>query len=107
MINRYSYAKEKLAVTIEALATDAGDVRTRLTNSFMLFHTLTEDDFPNELQADWKWIMKELNRYEPRYNVKGEVIMGSVENTMRKVKNSTGVKIAEKIFKLYIKINEL
>ena len=105
MSKQYSYTKEKLAATIEALATDPDDVRKRLSKSYILFCALTENDFPVELQEDWKWIMKELNKYDPRYNIKGEIIKGSVENTMRRVKNSTGVKIAERIFSLYKKIN--
>lgn len=70
---QYSYAKEKLAATIESLATDPNDVRKRLSKSYLIFHTLNENDFPVELQEDWKWIMKELNKYDPIYNVKGEV----------------------------------
>ena len=101
---QYSYAKQKLAVTIQALSTDPDDVRKRLSKSYILFHMLTEEDFPTELQKDWKWIMKELIRFGPYY-MRGVMLRNSVENTMWRVKNKTGVKIAEKLYHLYNKIN--
>ena len=104
-INQYIYAKQKLVVTIESLATDPDDVRKRLSKSYILFHMLTEDDFPTELQKDWKWIIKELTRFGPYY-VSGVMLRCSVENTMKKVKNSTGVKIGERLYKLHNKINK-
>ena len=104
MVNKYSYTKEKLGVTIKALATSPDHVRKRLCKSYIIFVTLTEKDFPIELRDDWKWIVKELNRYNPMYNINGDIIMGSVENTMRRVRNSTGVKIAERIYNVYTKL---
>lgn len=97
-----SYAHEKLTLTIHSLATGAGDVRQRLASAFTIFHTLKKEDFPVELQSDWEWVHNELTKFGPIYNEKGEPIIGSVQNTCNKIKNSTGVKIAEKILEIYI-----
>jgi hypothetical protein len=67
----------------------------------MNFHTLEEDDFPPELQKDWRWVMDQLTKFGPIYGQKGEIRFGSVEHTMRRVKKKTGVRIAEKLVDLY------
>jgi hypothetical protein len=106
MPNQYHYTVEKLTGAINCLATHPGDVRERLTCAFQGFLTLTEKDFPSELQADWRWVMNELTKYGPLLNHKGEVWIGSVDNTMRKVRKATGSKIAKKIYELYWAVSE-
>jgi|SRR3989338_7794034 len=97
-MTRYHYAQEKLYVAMRSMATGQGDVRARLVDAFMTFHTLKEEDFPPKYRKDWKWIHTQLTKHGPIYDHKGRVYKGSVENTMSKVKNSTGRKIATKIF---------
>jgi len=106
MSNRYHYTVEKLRGAIDCLATHPGDVRERLTCAHLGFHTLTENDFPPELQADWRWVMQELTKYGPLLNHKHEVWFGSVENTMKKVRKATGSKIAKKIYELHWAVSE-
>ena len=96
-----SYAHEKLMLAIHSLATGPGDVRERLVHAFTIFHTLRKENFPEELQSDWEWVHEQLTKYGPIYNEKGEPIIGAVQNTCSKIKNSTGVKIAEKILEIY------
>jgi hypothetical protein len=92
------YAKEKLYEAILALAIGQGDVRSRLYPAYLCVAGLREDDFPKEFQKDWAWIMRELTKYGPTYKPNGDLWYGSVENTLRNIRNSTGRKIAEKIF---------
>lgn len=87
MKNDYSYAREKLSNAIEILAIAPGDVRSRLHRAFLEFHTLQVDNFPTEMQKDWLWINKQLTKYGHVENHKGEVWIGSVKNTMSKIKN--------------------
>ena len=105
-LNQYLYINEKLGQAVHSLAILPGDVRNRLRFAFLDFHPLRESDFPPGLKKDWKWIMKQLTRFGPIYNYKGDVVVGSVDNTMRRIKNSTGVKIARRIYDLKIKIEE-
>lgn len=94
------YIIEKLTNAMEALALGAGDIRSRLITAHRCMCTLRKDDFPSHLQADWDWIKQQLTRYGPIVGPSGQ-IRSSVENTMNKIQNRTGVKIAERILKLY------
>lgn len=105
-LHQYHYAVEKLSVAVECLATHPGDVRERLLFAFLDFPALKEKDFPPELQDDWHWVMKELRKFGPLRTPDGKVRVGSVENTMRKIRKATGSKIAKKIYQLYWAVSE-
>ncbi|RTY33757.1 hypothetical protein EKD00_08900 [Chlorobium phaeovibrioides] len=105
-VHQYHYAVEKLSVAVECLATHPGDVRERLMAAFLGFHPLTEKDFPLELQADWRWVIKELSRCGPQLSHDGKARIGSFENTMKRIRKATGAKIAEKIYHLYRAVRE-
>jgi hypothetical protein len=98
---QHTYAIEKLTDAIRCLATHPGDVRSRLIAAHMCLHTLQERDFPQHLHADWKWINRQLTRRDPVLDYKGDVLVGSVETTMRSIQNRTGAKIAKKLYELY------
>ena len=100
----YSYAKEKIFTAVEILAISPGDVRSRLVAAFMELHPLEGRDFPPDLRSTWAWIRQQLTRYGPVLNYKGEVRIGSVQNTMNRIQNRTGTKIAKKIYTLYQKL---
>ena len=99
--NPYAYTIEKLTTTLECLATNPGDARQRLTDTFLCFHMLTENDFPEELRKEWRQVIHEMNKFGPVMNIKGEIIRTSVENTMRRIRNATASKIAKRIYALY------
>ena len=104
--NPYYYTVEKLTSAIECLATHPGDARERVAAAFLSFHTLREEDFPPQCRKDWKWVINELTRFGPLLDHKGEVSRGSVENTVRRARNSTASKIAKKIYELYWVVSE-
>lgn len=101
----YRYAKTQLSLAVDILATGAGDVRSRLLDAYLQFHAVREDDFPEELKSDWQCIIFKLTKYEPITDCNGKIIYGSVENTMRNIKNKTGVKIAKEICDLECKMS--
>jgi len=96
----YRYARERLSVAVHRLATGPGDARSRLIDAFVAAHTLTEHDFPPELRPDWKWVIEHLTVEKPHVNHRGEVVRSSVEMTVRKRRNVTASRIAEKIWEL-------
>ena len=100
----YSYAHEKLFEAMQGLALGAGDVRSRLEIAFESFYTLETHHFPKELQKDWEWVMKQMTRFGPLYRADGREWLSPVHHTMQRIKNKTGVKIAEKIFYLFWKL---
>ena len=102
----YLYALEKLAAAVHCLAVGPGDVRSRLWDAFLSFHPLTEDDLPAELRPDYRWVLHELTKREPQYQVwcspsQSLVMEGRVPANLRRMRNSTGSKIAERICAMY------
>lgn len=101
----YEYALTKLNLMIDSLTISQPDVRKRLSDSYVHIHRLESNDFPPSMQTNWNRISNELTKYDAVYNSKGEVILSSVDNTMRKIKNSTGSKIAKHILTLRNDLN--
>ena len=99
--DKYIYAIERLTTALECLATHPGDVRERLSAAYLSFHTLREDDFPPEHQEKWRWVKREMTKFGPMLGPNGEVWRGSVENTMKRVRNGTASKIAKAVYALY------
>lgn len=95
------YVVEKLTNALKCLATHPGDARERVAAAYLACHTLGEEDFPVEFKKDWIWLEKELTKYGPLADPYGRIIRGSVENTMSRVRKTTGAKIAKKIYDLY------
>lgn len=106
MKRSYSYANGKLLEAIQALALGPGDVRSRLEHAFMSLHILSPGDFPPELQKDWDWVVNQMTRFGPLLRADGRVWMGSVEHTMRRIRNRTGVEIARRICDLFWKLED-
>jgi hypothetical protein len=108
-MHQYSYAEEKLDEALRILATGAGDVRDRLYLWYWSVHFLNEGHFPDELKKDWQWITKQLTKYGPltstTFDGKPLIIYDSVKYTLKKIKNSTGVKIAKKVYDLTRKLH--
>jgi hypothetical protein len=100
------YAHEKLLAALEGLATGPGDVRERLLAAYETFHPLTQSHFPPHLRKDFTWVLKQLKKCEPIYDYKGRLLRGSVEETLRHIKNVTGAKIATRIYRLYHALDE-
>jgi len=88
MANHSGYALEKLSSAIHYLTVGEGDVRQRLRSAYREFSAVSETDFPPRLQDDWKWIMAQLTQY------------GTIEDTLSRIRNSTGVKIVQRIIYL-------
>jgi hypothetical protein len=102
----YHYTIEKLGSAAYELSIRPGDVRSRLVAAFYAFGPLSEKDFPPEYQDQWKWIREALTKKGPMKSETGEVYRGGVENTMRSIKNSTGVKIAKAIVDLHLQMED-
>lgn len=49
--------------------------------------------------------MDSLTKYDPIYDYKGRLTTGSVEATLKRIRNSTASKIAQKIVYLYFEVD--
>ena len=105
-MNRYSHAVEKLTKALECLATHPGDVRERVASAYLSCAHLKPEELPEKCRRDWEWIVKEIGKRGPLTDHKGEIWRGSVDNTMRTARKSTGVKIAKMFYKLYWSVSE-
>lgn len=92
--------KEKFAAAVETMANSTGDIKSRLWGAFLIFHTLTEKDFPDELKEYWNSIYNDLTREEPSYDKNGEVTEGKVQNTLKVIDETKCAEIARKITEL-------
>jgi len=94
---------ERLYISVKHLCTAPGDVRSRLVGAVITLLPLQVNEFPEELQADFDWVITQSTKYKsqtPQYQ-------GNIETTMKRIKNSTGEKIAERIFLLYAQVQDI
>lgn len=98
---RYQYAKGRVAEGVQELCTSPGDVRSRLLAANDAMLSLNSEHFPQPLQSKWDEVMSMMTKYGPAKNFEGEIRQGAVAHTMRRIKNSTGVKIATALWELH------
>jgi len=99
-MNRLSYAREKLSVGIISLIKGSNPIQERLFGAYMSFHPLRVDDFPEDLQGDYRDIMDLLTKAKP----KGDE--GSVKATLNQMTEEEANIIAEKLFNLCFQVIE-
>ena len=91
-----SYALGKLSQAVWVLATRPGDVRSRLRDAYLSLTGASSGDLPDDLRADYEWVFNQLGKYEPSETEK-RLGLGRLDATLNRIRNSTGVKIAERI----------
>ena len=101
------YAYEKFSDALHSLATGPADVRQRLRSAYLHFRVVQKEQLPVQLQSDYQWVLDQLTRFEPAISRNGEVVRGPVEETLSRIRNSTGTKIAERILSIYHQLNWL
>ena len=104
--NKYHHAVEKLTDTLKCLATHHGDARERIVAAYFSFGHLQAKEFPEEYRKDWAWIKKEITKFGPLTDYKGDVWRSNVENTMKNVRKATASRIAKKLYELYWAVSE-
>ena len=122
---QYRYAYEKFESAVYLLAVCPGDVRDRLRAVWAEIGHLTPDHLPSKLHKDFNLIDRSLNRFEEMYpgqlaelNKKEAASPGykqrfpnhwptPIEATLRRIKNSTGSKIARIIYKIYSTLDSM
>ena len=93
---------EILTNALESLALGEGNIKERLINVSSDLIGVNPKEIPEEHKSDWKWIQDQLTKLGPLTSPSGEQIwVGPVENTMKRIHKSTGVKIAKKVYNIY------
>lgn len=93
----FLYTKKVISDAVKKLATGTGDLRMRLQCASMDLCSLNIDDFPLFLQHRYEQIIIKLNNMEPVRNDNGEIIVSSLEVTIRKIDIVELQQIAEAI----------
>lgn len=102
----YSNTTEKFDIAVNVMASDTGTLRTRIWKAYLIFHTLTEKDFSDELKPDWNYILSTLTKEDAIYDDEGEVAVESVPNTLQTTNIDDCIRIAERICNLDAKLHE-
>jgi len=94
---------ERVYLAVQQLCTGRGDVRNRLEVAVMTLLPLQVRNFPGSLQKDFEWVIRESTKYKSPY----PQFRGDLEATMMRIRNSTGQKIAQRIFNIYSAIQDI
>ena len=102
-----SYAEEKFIQAERDLALGAGAIKSRLFQAQLRFATLTKDDIPSHLHADFEEISRRLTTRSPlRPRFSENIISGRVAQTLHFMKNKTAVAIAEQILAMRYRLRD-
>lgn len=98
--NTTTYFFGKVSEALGILATGAGDIKDRLIGAGDVFLCVDPEGIPQDLHDDVQWVHDQLTRFE---GVSNE---GSLRATMKKIRKSTGVKIAKRIVYIYYTLRD-
>lgn len=99
-----NYTKEKLGSIYFDLAIGEDDIRSRLANCENNLLIIKTQDFPLELQSEWTEIISLLTKKGPQKNINGVIELGSVKNTVLKMRKKNVSELAKRIVNLYYRI---
>lgn len=105
--SNYFYAYEKFNDALHSLATGPDDVRQRLRSAYWHFRPAGKKHLPEQLQNDYEWVLNQLTRFGPVVGRDGKVLRSAVDETLNRIRNTTGSKIAERILHIYHQLNWL
>ena len=92
------YALQKLELAILDLATGPGDIRSRLKSAyFEHLRIINENDLPDSLKPEWNAIKISLTKKGPLKDEDGEVVSGSIDRTLHRMRDKTACNIANNI----------
>lgn len=97
---RKSYVREKLSTAAGILENKKGDLKDKLMKAYLCFHSLSEDDFPEEYRGEWRFIIHSLTKEASTTGANGEITKGRVENTLEKMNIRSCQDLAERIISL-------
>lgn len=92
--------REKMNDALYCLAVREGDVRQRLRGAYRVLCVLSLTDVPVSHRQEITSILAACTRLGPELGPDSEVWATSLEHTMRRIKNRTGRRLAERIYRL-------
>ena len=106
------YLLESFPEAVRGLACGEGDARDRVRIAHRSIHHLQPEHFPESIRADFEWVRKQLTKRDPErssvevFEVDGQTfpVEGLIDANLRKMKNRTAAKIADRIYTIYQKL---
>lgn len=94
---------ERVYLSVQQLCTGQADVRSRLQTAILTLLPLQEKEFPEELRKDFNWVIAQATKYRSEM----PQLRSDLEATMRRIRNSSGQKIAARIFHIYSRLQDI
>lgn len=101
--NQAESVVKRVYLSVECLCSGKGDVRSRLVGAVEILLILQEKNFPKNIRKDFSWVISQSTKFKSDIPERE----GNLKATMRRIKNSTGEKIAKRIFKIYSDIQDI
>ena len=110
---------EPVTNALEALCVGEGDVRSRLGNAMAFLINLTEEEFPSGLGCRFTKIVQQATKNDASDLYRAGLIpledlspgnphyKGRIQPTMRRIRRSTGSKIAREIWSLHCEVESI
>ena len=103
----HSYAASKLSDAVHTLVVSPGNVRERLRLASGALTLLSPAHFPPNLRSDFVDLCADLSKYGPVISYDGSIQEGAISNTLRRIRNRTGSKLAQRVYDLAIAVNAM
>ena len=110
---------ERVSMAIKSLCVGKGDVRSRLKYAISDIGPLTKQNFPSGLGSKFEKIIQQSTRYDASDLIKlgyipsealppgHRLYEGRLHSTMRRIRRSTGSKIARDLWDLYSELKRM
>jgi hypothetical protein len=95
-----TYFYGKVSEAVQRLAVGAEDIKDRLIGAGQVLLCVMPEDVPEELREDVKWVRDQLTRF-PAIGSEG-----AFRATMRRIRKTTGVKIAKRILYIHARLQD-
>lgn len=99
--------REKFNAAVYYLAVGEGNVRARLRHAYAQLRRLREDEVPAPLRAEWRSILNALTVRGPQRSSSGDIQKDALEHTLDRMRNTSGRRIAERIYAMVGHAEEL
>lgn len=96
----YRRCHEKFHAALYRLAVAEGDVRERLRGVYRHLRMLSDEELPPDLREEWAAVLRALTCRGPELGPDGSTYQNALNHTLSRMKNSTGRKIAERVYAL-------
>lgn len=109
---------KRVTLAVETLCVGKGDVRSRLESAVGDLIPLREQDFPDRLAPRFRQIIEQSTKYDAtdrlKFGLPADALTpghkwyeGRLHPTMRRIRRSTGSKIAQEIWWLYSELQRI